>query len=96
MSQIVDGEVSEDEDNEDEEYDDDTVSDEDKDNKKENNDIANNDGNIKKSRKTFKSMYKKERCFNYDCVDYMGRGALHLAVDKEHAESAELLMSVVK
>jgi len=32
------------------------------------------------------------RAININCVDYMGRSALHLAVDSENMESIELLL----
>ena len=33
-----------------------------------------------------------EACFNLNCTDYMGRNALHLAVDSENTECIEILM----
>ena len=34
--------------------------------------------------------------FNYNCVDYMGRSALHLAVDVENIEVIELLLDKIR
>ncbi|CAH1795209.1 unnamed protein product [Owenia fusiformis] len=38
------------------------------------------------------SLDENETVLNYNCVDYMGRNALHLAVDSESIEGIELLL----
>ena len=38
------------------------------------------------------SLEESETSLNVSCVDYMGRSALHLAIDNENTESIELLL----
>ena len=35
---------------------------------------------------------KGDQKFNWDCVDYMGRNSLHLAVEAENSDMIEVLM----
>lgn len=41
------------------------------------------------------SMEDPEANLNINCVDYMGRSAIHLAVDSESMEMVELLMEKI-